>query len=262
MQIPTVKISAQYTNHAPSKVTSFKHREDYFDIPLKERDTFCFSNENIGKIIHSENKRLEKVNFKKPVHISTALDNILQNDYLCEKLLCRFHNQTQLESFKKDLKDVDTLKKIKVKNLFGIGAFALAFETTDGKILKIIHNEHFPYNREAAFFDLPILKHGKSGDTYFYLEEKVSQDNISQEELRAFVKKIKDHGYKMQDYLLHFTPEEQSDNTIRVCQFGKTKDGKLYLIDPGCAVAPPKHFFDVKTIKNRLKEKLFKKPST
>ena len=42
-------------------------------------------------------------------------------------------------------------------------------------------------------------------------------------------------GYKMKDYLLHYTPENV-DETIRTDQFGRAGNGKIYLIDPGCAI--------------------------
>ena len=71
--------------------------------------------------------------------------------------------------------------------------------------------------------------------TYYYLQEKITQDDLAQDELRSFVKNIKKQGYKMKDYLLHYTPENV-DETIRTDQFGRAGNGKIYLIDPGCAI--------------------------
>lgn len=228
--------------------------------PSDNRDGFDYGSSNIFNYETGPDAlAVKRVTFKSPVHVSKALESIVNShdEGLENAFIHAFHTMDELASFSTDLKKAKELSKHKVRTLHSTGIFALAFETEDGKILKITGNEHFPKNRKPDFFDLPILKQGKHGYTHYYLEEKVSQKDITQEELREFVKKIKAKGYYMRDYLMHF--DDVKENTIKLSQFGRAKNGKIYLIDPGCAVAPPKHFFDPKTIKDKIKDIFLKR---
>ena len=135
----------------------------------------------------------------------------------------------------KDIAGQNEISSIKVKSLFAMGCSALVFETEDGDIIKLTPHNHFPDGRKQEFFDLPCRKKGKSDNTYFYVQEKAVQDNITVEEIENLVKKIENQGYYMQDYIRSCIIEK-SNNEIRKEQFGRTKDGTVYLIDPGCAV--------------------------
>ena len=223
----------------------------------ENNDCFVHQDSNIFNYqLDEKTHRLKQVNFKYPLHISEALDSIVKsnNSSLQEKFLNLFHPISELKEFSSDLKNISELSCYKVKSLFGLGSFALVFETEDNKVLKITGFNHYPNNRKPDFFDLPIFKHGVSGNTHYYIEEKVSQDNLSQSELRTFIRAIKDKGYRLVDYLLHYDDSDK-ELTIRTCQFGRAKNGKIYLIDPGCAIAPPKSFFDLKRLKNLLSRK-------
>ena len=233
------------------------NREIYRPYFVENKD--CFEHQNLNVFnyqLDEKTHKLKQVNFKHPLHVSDALDSIVKsNNYsLQEKFLKVFHPISELKEFSSDLKNISELSCYKVKSLFGLGSFALVFETEDNKVLKITGFNHYPNNRKPDFFDLPIFKHGVSGNTHYYIEEKVSQDNLPQGELRALVKAIKDKGYRLSDYLLHYDDSDK-ELTIRTCQFGRAKNGKIYLIDPGCAIAPPKSFFDLKRLKNLLSRK-------
>ncbi len=232
-------------------------------IKLAESEDSCrFSDSKISNyVLDNKTLKLKRVNFTEPLHVADALKSIANcdNTLLQEKFLESYHTMDELMQMGSDLKKLPELSKYKVDKLFSFGVFALAFETEDGQILKITANEHFPYGRKPDFFDLPILKQGKSGYTHYYLEEKVSQDNLTQKELRDFVRSIKDKGYTLKDYLVHYD-ETKENNTIRKSQFGRAKDGKIYLIDPGCAIAPPESFFNLKRLKNAFSRKFRFKP--
>lgn len=200
-----------------------------------------------------ERNNLKGITFSKPESISSALLKLAdtKDEYIQSELFCKsLHSPEEFTKMSIDLKNIKELENIKIKSLHGIGAFALAFETTDGLILKVCEYNHFKNNRKPAFFDLPIIKKGKSGYTYYYLEEKVSQDNISEQEIRVLIKEIKKRGYTLRDYLLKFSFANNENAAIKKEQFGRAKNGKIYLIDPGCAIEPHKDFFDIKRIKD------------
>ena len=217
-------------------------------------DEIRISDSNIAYTEIGSCNRLKTVIFKKPLSPAKAILTIAHSSdkKISDALVYSLQPPYELEEMAIDLNSCDNLENIRIRKLVGMGAFATAFETTDGKILKVTAGNHFPNRRKPAFFDLPIIKHGKTGRTYYYLEEKVTQDNLTQEELRKFVRKIKDRGYTLRDYLVHYGDIED-ESTIRIDQFGKTKDGKIYLIDPGCAIPPKKEFFNIKRLKNKIK---------
>ena len=249
-------LAIQRTNNKFTKPVAFKQRH-HNTLP---RDTFKSDSDNIAGIKKNKYNRLERIKFKRPLSVQNAFLSLSKtyDDYIIKELQRRFQVQDTFELIALQLNNYPEIANIKVKSLVGFGAFAMAFETVDGNILKITDINHFPNGRKPDDFDLPIKKHGKFGDYYYYIEEKVSQEDLTQKELKALVKHIKSKGYTMRDYLVHYD-EENPDAAIKEDQFGRAKNGKIYLIDPGCAIAPPKHFFDVKRIKDKIKEKIFDK---
>ena len=161
--------------------------------------------------------------------------------YLADQMLIRLHTPEQLYNIGTQLIRSSDIANIQVKELVGVGNFAFAFETTDSKILKISDRNHFPFDRTPADFDLPIEKQGNFGSErkfYYYIEERVSQDNLPQEELRALVNRIEAEGYLMRDHLRGYAMDysrNKNEQQIKASQFGRARDGKIYLIDPGCA---------------------------
>lgn len=200
-------------------------------------DNFERCENKISHIKLTRNGRLNSVIFNENTTLDNALQNLgyTKNKTLESLLLGRLHPLQEIKQMHGDISRIKDIKDVKIKSLMALGATALVFETEDGKVLKITPYDHFPSKRKAADFDLPCMKQGRSGYTYYYLQEKITQEDLTQEELRSFVKDIKKQGYKVRDYLLHYTPEN-SDDTIRRDQFGRAKNGKIYLIDPGCAM--------------------------
>lgn len=221
-------------------------------------------NSSFIKEIHKKKNRLKSIEFKNPIPINEAFNKLSQSDpYLLNEFLLNLHSSGELKELGNIL-STHEIGKTKVKGLAGMGAFAMSFTTEDGKILKITDIEHFPGNRTPADFDIPIFKHGKIGSKHqhyhYYLEEFATQDDITQAEIRELVKHIKALGYKMKDYLTHYD-DTYENNSYRTEQFGRAKNGKIYLIDPGCAIETDEVFignknFSFKHLLNKITKKL------
>ena len=226
----------------------------YSNINFKSRiiDNTNFNNvqdsfeSKFGKISSAKKKRLCGVecDYKAPISVYNAILSLAKssNEFVKRALLYNLHTIDELEEMAYDVASDDFLKNIKIKKLLDLGAFALVFETEDGKILKLTKGNHYPNGRKPDFFDLPIKKQGKCCRTYYYLEDKITNDNITQDELKMFVKKIEEKGYIMKDYLDNIFSDCVNPK-IRVEQFGKTRDGILYLVDPGCVLPPREQSF-------------------
>lgn len=202
------------------------------------KDQCSFGSSNFELIYEDNTRYLKSIKFGKPIDVSDAFLKIASSDnqLLIYNMFRKSHTLQQIENLGNFLA-TKSIGKIKVTSLAGYGAFAFAFETTDGKILKITDIEHFPNGRKPAKFDLPIIESGrlnKYPPYHYYIEEKVSQENMSQSELKQLIKEIKAMGYRMKDYLMHY--DETFETDIKTEQFGRAKDGKIYLIDPGCAI--------------------------
>lgn len=201
-------------------------------IPNNPNDTFTFN--NIHQINLSLYGDLEGVDFEKPVTPSVAFKNLHNaaktNKNLFSLFTRRMRSVKGLATMSENLAKIPELNDIKLKKLFAMGISAYAFETEDGKVLKVTKNDHFN-GREHKWFDLPIEKTGHYGDTYYYLEEKVSHD-ILPEEAKFFINEIKKSGYTLYD---HLYIDDNFKTQINMEQFGKTSNGKIYLIDPECA---------------------------
>lgn len=220
------------------------YQEDFYN------DIYAKQNSYIKRIYKQDN-RLKSIEFNQTMPISEAINKISNsNQDLLDEFLLKLHSQKELKEIAQ-LLSTNSIGKTKVKRLVGMGAFAMSFLTEDGKILKITDIEHFPNNRKPADFDIPIIKQGQIGTKqhhyYYYIEEFATQNNLTQKEIHELVKHIKSLGYKMKDYLTHYD-ETSKTTSFRTEQFGRAKDGKIYLIDPGCAVETPlvyrgnKHF--------------------
>ena len=218
----------------------------------KIKENIKFSNfhdsfeSNLDNVFSVKVKRLGSVecDYKVPIYLNKAISFLANSsDTIIQRaLLYKMHTIDELEGMILDISSDDFLRNIKIKKLLDLGAFALVFETEDGKILKLTKGNHYPNGRKPDFFDLPIKKQGKCCRTYYYLEDKITNDNITQDELKMFVKKIEEKGYIMKDYLDNIFSDCVNPK-IRVEQFGKTRDGILYLVDPGCVLAPREQSF-------------------
>lgn len=182
---------------------------------------------------------IEKVNistrepavFKKPIPLLQAMVVLArsENKDLAEILNRKLFQKEMIAAFASEVMNIPEISDIKVKSLFGLGCFAMVFETEDGKILKILEGNHFPHNRKPDDFDAPIEKSGKGRYLYYYLEKKGNVDDVSGKEIEDLCKYIESKGYILKDvnYL---------DGAIKKEQFAKFDDGKVYLLDPQCAI--------------------------
>ena len=212
---------------------------DFFD---------CISSSKI-KDFHE----IAEVNFKTPVTPYRAIWALAKSSdkNISQALLFKMHPYEELQEMAFDISSSEFLRDLKVKKLVGLGAFAFAFETDDGKILKITNGNHFPNRRKPDFFDVPIIQQGKACRTYYYIEDKLSQDDLSQDELKNLVKQIEERGYSLRD-IYYTTLDGECLNKIKPEQFGRAKDGKIYLLDAGCAFPPEKPLINVKAFIKKL----------
>lgn len=161
--------------------------------------------------------------FNSPLNICEAISKIRSDEYVKESLsFYRRYNSKTLEQIQKDLLSNDLLNKLKVKGMVNYGQTAYVFETEYGDILKITNRDHF-LGRRIEKFDCPIKSFGKMGPKsfcYYYFVEKTSND-VSRKEMDSCINEIRKSGYKVVD--------------CRIDQFGKSKDGNIFLIDPECA---------------------------
>lgn len=157
--------------------------------------------------------------YKTPVPLIQVLKDLQQKE------LCEFRNfDSSLDVFIKNVSKDEVLSSNKIKKYVQKGSSAIAFETPQGDILKLTIGNHFPMNRPQADFDVPIIKKGRAGKVYYYLEEKLMQHGLSEGFVDIIREKIKAEGFKpydLYDYDIH--------------QIGMSQDGKLYLLDPECA---------------------------
>ena len=232
---------------------NLKEKNSTTEICQKPRDSFC---KRVDYVLCSKSKRfgeLDFVNFKTSISPAKALLSLLYSTdkNITDALLYKMHSPDELEWMSLDVASDDYLSTLKVKKLVGLGAKAFVFELDDGKILKLTSGSHFPNRRKPDFFDTPIIKQGRSCRTYYYVEEKMTQNEITQEELKKFIKQIETKGYTFRD---HFYSDEKDkiNPKIRIEQFGKSKDGQLYLLDPECAIAHKKQLAVMKFIKKKL----------
>lgn len=247
---------------AQIKPISFKQNQKQ---PQQATNDEFIHNNSFIKRISKKNNKLKSIEFTQAIPIHEAFNRISQsNPDLLDEFLLNLHSKRELKELGELLSTNEEIGKTKVTGLAGMGAFAMSFTTEDGKILKITDIEHFPGNRAPADFDIPILKQGKIDSKYdhyfYYLEEFATQNDITQAEIRELVKHIKALGYKMKDYLIHY--DESSENaSFKTEQFGRAKNGKIYLIDPGCAIKTDEVFagnknFSFRHLLNKITKKL------
>ena len=167
--------------------------------------------------------RIKSCMFDSPVSLGKAISEISADDTMVDMLSCyKYFVKKTLAQIQHDLSLTKNLKDLKVTGMINYGQTAFVFETEDGDILKITSRDHF-LGRKPENFDVKIKKHIKVNPgsfCHYYLEEKTSED-FSDGELSDFADEIKNRGYKIVD--------------SRWEQFGKTKDGRMVLIDPECA---------------------------
>ena len=131
---------------------------------------------------------------------------------------------TGFDEYIKDISQDKELSSFPIKKYVNRGSSAIVFETNSGDILKLTQANHFPMNRPQAGFDVPILKKGKCGSVFYYIEPKLYQHGLSEGFVKIIKEMIVKEGYK---------PSDIADSDIH--QIGLSMEGKLYLLDPECA---------------------------
>lgn len=194
----------------------------------------------IGQVVRNEKGKLKALIYNRSLPVLSVFKNMQRKNDIFVRggFYTHLHSEGEIRRITKALNENREIGNMNVKALIGMGAFAFAFETEDGLVLKITEGKHFPYGRKPDDFDLPIIKSGKispNDDLYYYLEEKARQDNMTDAEIRDLVGYIESKGYFMRDYLRDFGDPNDPNSVIKYEQFGRASDGKIYLIDPGCA---------------------------
>lgn len=190
------------------------------------------------KFNYDEFNNFQSMEYNRPIKLSRALKGLSGNSkYPNNKILGVISKKDIMQRFLKDLEG-DSILDTKVVGLAGRGSVAAAFETEDGKILKITNGNHFLFNRPVEDFDVPIYKMGHKNKTYYYLEEKCTTSGLNENFVRIIMDKIKEKGYKTYDL-----------DEFDVHQIGFARDGKLYLLDHECAIYNP---FSLKGLKKLL----------
>ena len=146
------------------------------------------------------------------------LDNILINKKIGEKSF------DIKDVFIKNIAKSEEIASTKIVDFIGNGASAYAFETEDGKILKLSHGSHYHFARPQENFDVPIYKQGKVGNIYYYFEEKLMQHGMTEGFVEIMREMIKEKNYRINDL---------GSNDIH--QIGLSTKGTLHLVDPECA---------------------------
>lgn len=242
-----------------SNNVSFSKIKETKDVSYNNKinDAFLKESPKIETLVFKNKREISGVNFSKPVLLKDALNLLGSNKepIISYSLSAHFHLPVELLKMAEMVSKNDDLKNVKVKSLLGFGAYSLAFETEKGEVLKISEGNQFYDDRKQEWFDLPIRKQGKLGKIhYYYFEEKVNSDFLSQEELMKFITKIKNSGYDVVDYCYKYSFSDSLAGEIKAEQFGRAKNGKIYLIDPGCARELPKTTSKIHTALERIKE--------
>ena len=184
---------------------------------------------------------LQSVQFDKPISVIDALKSFISNPQIINDFwrLRDYSPKRDLQRLINELQETKNLKDKKTTSMVGCGYSSYVFDIGDDKVIKFTCGDHFN-GRKPEFFDLPIQEYGKiteNSQHYYYIEEKVSHDNITDKDI-----KMMEAQAGILDYLLldcHSTR-----------QFGRTKDGHIRLIDPECAEKNPNLWY--KRLKQRV----------
>jgi hypothetical protein len=218
MNLNLPKIKFQYENgKSISKVKEFPK----YNIDINMKKNYC---SNI----------LQSVQFDRPISVIDALKSFISNPQIINDFWLLKDHSPRKDLFRliNELQEAESLKDKKTTSMIGCGYSSYVFDIGDNKVLKFTFGDHFN-GRKHEFFDLPIQESGKvteNGQHYYYIEEKVSQDNITEYDI-----KMMESQAGILDYILidcHSTR-----------QFGRTKDGQIRLIDPECAEKKPNMWY-------------------
>ena len=220
--------------------------------PDKKKFNDILELENVKALILHDNKELKRITYSQPTTVLKAFKHLLSSKLyqIRNEFDSGHHSPHEIKKIIKDLKSTPEISSIMISGLYALGAYAYVFQTTNEDVLlKITTYNHFPENRPIEDFDAPVYEQGKMRyGTHYYLTEKLSQNNITQKEILDLCNDITERGFTLQDVHTPFL------NKFLVRQFGKDKNGKLYLCDPGCALQPQNQLSLIGRIKRTIKE--------
>lgn len=173
--------------------------------------------------------RIKSFIFSKILKLPEAIENLLSDKKIINEFsYYKSYPRKILNSIRTDAEQNPKLKDLQIKSLIDYGKHAFVFELSDSTILKITRGDHFLGRRQESF-DLPIknIIKGRNNLNYYYFEEKCKEEELSSKEILKVIEEIKSKGYRPVDGL--------SIKSLRKDQFGRSSDGKIYLIDPECA---------------------------
>lgn len=177
-----------------------------------------------GVIRYTKEKRFSELEFAKPLSLEEAMKTIYnaQDAYK----LCNYGIATSGFTLR-EFADTFSLRfqNMKFTKFLGAGYNALALENEDGKVVKMCENDHFILRRGEEDFDAHVFRKGHIRKQHFYyIQEKCTVDGVTEKHVHQMEEKIRKKGY---------VPDDMYEG-----QVGFSKDGKLCLIDPECAIDP------------------------
>lgn len=190
-----------------------------------QRSSVTFRQSIVPKMIYDERNVLTKIVFPESTGLKNVCDYFMQPNIL-RKLSFNWRSIRDLQALK-----TSKFAETKIKELTGMGGSALVFLMEDGDVLKITYGKHL--RRELESFDIPVYEQGVLlPNIYYYIEQYADTESVTKEEILELINKIKAMGYEVCDVYDNFWVKNDS---VRDFQFGKTPDGKVYLLDPECA---------------------------
>ncbi|MCR5266689.1 MAG: hypothetical protein K6E29_08895 [Cyanobacteria bacterium RUI128] len=179
---------------------------------------------------HGSDWRRKAILFEVPTTLKNAFKIIKNDKYMQEEFSCfKRYPQKTISNIQNELETNTTLRDTRVTGMIDFGRQAFVFEREDGKVLKITKGDHF-LGRKVEDFDLPIIEGGRivpKSNYYYYVEEKVSSNNVPEDKIKGVINLIKSKGYRLCDGI--------GPGNLRANQFGLATDENVYLIDPECA---------------------------
>ncbi len=243
-----MNLTIQHTRNIQPRQISFNQNNNIIIYTPQKSvlDEVKIRNKDIKEIILSPYGNLKSIVFKQPLKVTEVLYDLCksQDYFISTELLKSLQSPENLYDMSEAFSQIKIINDTKVTSLLGFGINAMVFETQDGEVLKLTCKNHFPDNRKPADFDLPIREKGyityQHRPYYYYFEEKVNFENLTKSEVIKLINHMKELGYTVVDYLNKPHEINPSNNNIKFKQFGRAKDGKIYLIDPECAIASKK----------------------
>ena len=226
---------------------SIKNFKSFYNVikPIKNDNRTKYNINIKTKKDYVKDDIIKSISFEKPIPIIDALKLFVESPDILNGF-SQLKDYSPLKDIQKLINEVNTsdkLKNIKTNNLIGCGYSSYVFDIGNDKVLKFTYGDHFK-GRKPLFFDLPIQESGKitkDGRHYYYIEEKVSQDNITDYDIEMIEAQA-----GLFDYMLIDCHSKR--------QFGRTKEGHLRLIDPECAEKKPNIWYQ--NFKQRILDRI------